>query len=929
MLERPRLPLAARPARAAARRLLLATALLLCGCASAVPMGRQGLSMRDVSFPLRELRFPSGLRVLVEKDDRAPLVSLFLVVGAGSTSDPAGKEGLAHYVEHLAFRSRPFGKYTLRRMLERAGAGAWNARTGLDDTVYFELGPASALPELLRLEGTRMLAPVAQVMPEVFATELGVVRNELRQRNETGFIGEVIGSLQAAVFPAGHPYARPVIGSHESLSAIKPEDVVAFLKQHYRPDNMTLLILGNVDLQTIERLLAQSLPPDLLAAPTPVHPPPRMPASGPEPPSPPPASLARKEAPVATPELWIAWSLPRSFDQQAYLLNFAARAASAKIVAATREDEDITSVSASVVPGVQGSMLLCRVQLNRGAHPERSLDHVLNQLVRVWQPGGGVAAHLTGEALFRTQQRASIVEMVLDAENLLHRGIRRATMAHFSQDPALYSRSLRDMMALDRSKLNDFAQRYLNRERARAVLFTPSMSGGALPASNAVTAPAIDDEDTRPVRADEDRLRSIAPGIGVSTYRQLTLPNGLEVILGHRAGLPVAAVGLLLHGGVSEAADPAAAEAATLLAFPREKWHGDPADFGGRMSRRQTSDAKIYSIEGAAGNVGTMIAMMAERVRSMSIDSGQWPRFQRETVPFLRLAEQKPETIAHRAFFGALLEGHPYGRSVTGQDLEATSADAASAWITRTHIPQNAVLAVVGEIDPALVEPMVREQFEGWRNHESVLRAPGLPSLRGTGIAAPRFVVTHRPGASQSQIHFGCLLPAALESAMDVRHDVAAQLVQDRMLTQLRQRLGVTYGLSAIARVMRGGTAFLSVNGAVESGKLGPALVVLRDTLKALADTKAPDNELAWAKLRQAHRESTSFMTNEAIVEELLANRNVGFSFESDDTYARELATITGESVQQDFQMCAAGRPTLSIIGDDGAVKSALREAWP
>ena len=133
--------------------------------------------MRDVSFPLRDLHFPSGLRVIVEEDHRAPVVGVFSLVGAGSTSDPPGKEGLAHYVEHLAFRSRPDGKNSVWSLIERAGAGAWNASTSLDETLYWDVGPKEALPSLLLLEGVRLLAPVSNITPEVAGVERGKFGN--------------------------------------------------------------------------------------------------------------------------------------------------------------------------------------------------------------------------------------------------------------------------------------------------------------------------------------------------------------------------------------------------------------------------------------------------------------------------------------------------------------------------------------------------------------------------------------------------------------------------------------------------------------------------------------------------------------------------------------------------------------------------------
>ena len=79
------------------RTLLPLLALALSGCGSNLATTR-ALSMRDVSFPLRDMRFPSGLRVVIEEDHRTPTVGVFAVVGSGSTSDPPGKEGLAQHL---------------------------------------------------------------------------------------------------------------------------------------------------------------------------------------------------------------------------------------------------------------------------------------------------------------------------------------------------------------------------------------------------------------------------------------------------------------------------------------------------------------------------------------------------------------------------------------------------------------------------------------------------------------------------------------------------------------------------------------------------------------------------------------------------------------------------------------------------------------
>src|SRR3982751_1463546 len=136
---------------------------MFAGCSSVKVVDKQGVEMPPVQFALRSLTYPSGLRVLVERDTRTKLAGVFVVVGAGSTSDPAGKEGLAHYVEHLTFRSRPGDRRPFRASLEDSGAFVFNAGTDFDSTNYYELGAVSDLPAILRLEGARMLDPVVHV----------------------------------------------------------------------------------------------------------------------------------------------------------------------------------------------------------------------------------------------------------------------------------------------------------------------------------------------------------------------------------------------------------------------------------------------------------------------------------------------------------------------------------------------------------------------------------------------------------------------------------------------------------------------------------------------------------------------------------------------------------------------------------------------
>src|SRR3954470_12581069 len=127
-----------RPMMVIARIRLPALVLAVAACGGNVNVVRQQkLELQNVNLPLKTFAYPSGLRVVVERDTRTPLAGVFVVVGSGSSSDPKGKEGLPHTVEPLAFRSRPFAKESFGDMLDAAGAVMRNASTDFDATTYF------------------------------------------------------------------------------------------------------------------------------------------------------------------------------------------------------------------------------------------------------------------------------------------------------------------------------------------------------------------------------------------------------------------------------------------------------------------------------------------------------------------------------------------------------------------------------------------------------------------------------------------------------------------------------------------------------------------------------------------------------------------------------------------------------------------------
>ena len=683
--------------------------LLLCLASCAVLPPRGELSMREVKLPSSELRYASGLRVLVEQDTRQPVVAVVTLVGSGSSQDPPGQEGLAHLVEHLTFRARADPLPSRVGQLEAAGAGRINATTTFDFTSYEEIAPRESLEELLRIEAERLTHPLAGLTPELFDVERGVVRNELRQQNETGFVGQVFSSLQQACFPENHPYARPITGAHESLAALTLAQAEAFARQHYRPDNTTLVLTGDVDPSTVASLLARVLPASLRGQdlpPVPLRP--RRPAAPPPVPLNPHLEFLEHQAAVPTPELYLGWTLPRGDDDASVFHDFVQRTLPTQLAGALREDGDIAGVSASLIPGQAASLLVVRVVLRSGEHPRKSADFVLGQLYHLWEGQTGAERVLALEAQVRRQRITVLTELALEDEDVLTRAVRRARLTHFTLDPQADARA-RDAVALvEAAPLSRFTYQYLQRERARQVMVWPAQ--GALGQTPGGPGPT-------PLSVEEDVLTRVplTPFPPVEGMRTLHLDNGLEVVLGARPGLPLASVTVWLHGGSATGEPLGVAQLADNIAFPGSTFQGTPADYGLRPRGTVYADHVVFSLSGAAGNLPNMLALTAEQLSSMKTNDASLHLYRLQMLPYVEKAETRPEFQAARALRTALHAGHPYGRVAIAADLERLGTREVKAWLERTYRPANAVVAVVGEFSLDEAEKQVRASLASWR----------------------------------------------------------------------------------------------------------------------------------------------------------------------------------------------------------------------
>ena len=897
----------------------LAAALLLLGlsaCALLPPRGE--LAMRDVSFPVTDLRYASGLRVLVEEDRRAPVVAVVTLVGSGGASDPQGQEGLAHLVEHLTYRAHAPERPSRWGQLEAAGAGHLNAVTSFDTTVYQSLAPRESLGEVLRIEGERLARPLEGLTPRLLDVEREVVRNELREGNETGFVGQVFSALQRASFPEGHPYARPVVGAHASLSALTLAEAGDFAQRHYRPENTTLVIVGDVDPASVEGLLARHLPASLLGAGRVERlPDARLPEASPPVPLPPRTDVADLEAAVLTPEVYLGWTLPRAYDAAGFPQDFVERGLVSVLSRAMGEDGDIAGVSTSLIPGREASLLVARVVLRTGEHPERSTQHVLDQLYHLWEKQTSAEAVLAAEAALRAQRLATLTGRMLEAEDLLARARSRAALTHFSLDAQASTRALAAVARVEASHVTRFAYDYLSRERARVVRVRPSTgAAGEGGATGRVTPLSLEEDVAGQV--------PLTPTPSLSGFRTLHLDNGLEVVLGARPGLPLASVRVWLHGGTQTGEPLGVGTLTNTIVQSGSHFQGTAADYGLSQVFYAYPDHATFGFTGAAGNLPNMLAMTAEQLSSLKTEEAHVFFFREHYLPYLEKAEARPEAVSARVFRGALYPQHPYGRVPLAADLQKVGEGEIEAWVERTYRPANAVVAIVGELDLDETEKQVRAWLSTWRGPRGEpTRTPPPPPAPAHPV---QFLMTPNPGATQTWVAWGCPLPPA-DAAIEARYDVMAELASKRLYHQVRTALGASYGLHGHGPVHEGGAAHLEVQGAVENAQLVPALAAVRQMLRELSEGKWRPAELEAARQRVNQERALSLGTTAALADAVLGARGRGWPLAEVEDYARHLTAIPPEALQRDFAWCAE-HLVVSLRGEEAVMRAAVA-SWP
>jgi len=223
------------------KKLLLTTAILFYGITALA---------QEVNF--EEYNLNNGLHVILHQDKTAPIVTTSVMYHVGGKDRTEGRTGFAHFFEHLLFEGTENIEKGKWFEIVASNGGSNNANTTQDRTYYYEVFPSNNLQLGLWMESERMLHPI--IDQGGIDTQNEVVKEEKRLRYDNSPYGQFLPVLGENLFEK-HPYKDPNIGYMKDLDAATLDDVIAYNKKYYVPNNAVLVVAGDFDLEETKKMI--------------------------------------------------------------------------------------------------------------------------------------------------------------------------------------------------------------------------------------------------------------------------------------------------------------------------------------------------------------------------------------------------------------------------------------------------------------------------------------------------------------------------------------------------------------------------------------------------------------------------------------------------------------------------------------------------
>ena len=786
------------------------------------------LPAQDVKYEKYQL--PNGLTVILHEDHRLPVATINLWYYVGSKDEVVGRSGFAHLFEHLMFMGTervPGGEFD---KLMEAGGGWNNASTSEDRTNYFSYGPANLLQTLLWLDADRLQDLGRKMNQEKLDKQREVVRNERRQSYENRPYGPAELRIPELMFPPGHPYHIPVIGTHQDLVAATVDDVQDFFANYYVPCNAALVVAGDFQPAEIKPVVAElfgTLPR----------------GSDPIRRDVPPAKLERvvrntlSDA-VQFAKLYLVYHSPAAFQPGDAELDLVAATLGDGITSRLYQALVYEQPLASEVTAYQQSMLLGSLfTIEATAKPGvelEQLEQAIDQVLAAYRQSGPTPQDL--------ERRKAGIEYaaVNQLQSLTAKADALNRYQFFFGEPNAFRRDLDRYRQATVDDVRDWARKVLTPE-TRLVL-------RVLPEQEAVKP------DPRDQRPQVDSQPAFTPPIP----QQFALANGIQVYLFARSELPLVELRAMFAGGsVDDPADKAGLAALTAAMLDEGAGSLGAVQFteavdqlGATLSFNASREYSLGSLSVLRRNLAPALQLFGDAVRQPAFAPQEWNRVQALEVESLRREQDNPASVAGlvgmRSYFGA---DHPYGRPVGGtpQSVAALTVDDLRGFHCQAYAPQGTRLLVAGDLT---VEDARRELERTFGTWPAAAEQRQPVELKPPPSAPFRVMLVDKPESVQTVIRFYLPGPVYADPnrvKLTLLNTILGGSFTSRLNQNLREEHGYTYGAGS-RYLMDPQIGLFVAQSSVQAEVTGQALQEFLKEFAAIRSGDITDDEVSKAR---------------------------------------------------------------------------------
>ncbi|WP_299106805.1 pitrilysin family protein [uncultured Tenacibaculum sp.] len=771
---------------------------------------------KELKIKYEKVTLDNGLDVIFHVDKSDPVVAVELMVHVGSAREIEGRTGFAHLFEHLLFlESENLGKGGLDKMSARIGASGANGSTSRDRTNYLQTVPNDALEKMIWAEADKLGWFINTVTDPVLAKEKQVVKNEKRQSIDNRPYGHRQYVIGKHLYPKDHPYNWQVIGSLEDLQNATLDDVKNFFKKWYVPNNSTLVLSGDFDVDQAKKWVHKYFD--------------EIPRGGDI------ASIEKRPGVVKEteylyyednfarlPELTLTWPTVEQYHKDAYALDILTEYLSTgKKAPLNKVLVDNLKLTSGTTMFNFTSEIAGQVQLIVRAFNNTKLDEVKK---------GIDIAFTDFEKNGIPQKDLDRIKAGLETDfysslsSVLGKGTRLASYNTYTGNPGFVTEDINNTLAVTKEDVMNVYNKYIKDHNFIATSFVPR-NEKQLALENSVEAEVKEEkivvgaeESFDPtIAATYEKTpstfdRSIeppygpAPKVKVPEVWESSLSNGLKVYGIENDEVPLVQFNLVIDGGqLLENLDKLGV--ANLTADLMEKGtknktvgqlEDEIAQLGASINVFASKENIRISVTTLAKNYDATLTLVKEMLLEPRWDETEFDLLKKRAITNLRSQEASPRAVANNAY-NKLIYGEDNIRSKnilgTIESINSITIDDLKAYYTNNISPSVAKMHVVGDISQEKVTTSLNDLVSQWAAKEVV-----IPEYKTPEAPEKSTVYFYDiPNAKQSQLRFGSpalafndpdYYPATVMNYILGGGGFASQLTQ-----QLREGKGYTYGI--------------------------------------------------------------------------------------------------------------------------------------